>query len=83
MSRKGPAVRATVRVPKVFPPKGSDVGTIQQELDEALGEKGEDLVFQVHFGTKATVLLVAIITQLVYAYGDVVLQSLRSVNEIP
>jgi len=69
VSRKGPAVKVAVRVPKVLPPLGSSSETLQQGLDEAV-EDGDDLVFQVHLGAKATVFLVAIIIQFLYVFHD-------------
>jgi hypothetical protein len=73
VSRKGPAVKATVRLPKVLP-LGQSTDALQQELDGAV-EDGDDLVFQVHLGTKATVFLVAVIIQLLYVFHDAFLQA--------
>lgn len=43
-------------------------------MDEAV-EDGDDLVFQVHLGTKATVFLVAMIIQFLYVFHDSVVEA--------
>jgi hypothetical protein len=80
VSRKGPAVRVKVRVPKVFPPRDSDIETIQQGMDDAMGDDGQDLVFHVHLGTKSMVFMVAVLTQVIYIYSGAILEAFGYVH---
>jgi hypothetical protein len=43
-------------------------------MDEAV-ENGDDLVFQVHLGAKASVFLVAVIIQFLYVFHDAFLEA--------
>nr|QDH87471.1 MAG: hypothetical protein H1Rhizo27417e2655_000002 [Leviviridae sp.] len=69
MSRKqGLAVRAKVRVPTFLPRSEAGTEVLQQELDEAVEEQKDALVFQVYLGRKVAIFLVAMGVQFFYVF---------------
>jgi hypothetical protein len=68
VSRKGLAVRAKVRVPTFLPRSEAGTEVLQQELDEAVEEQKDTLVFQVFLSRKAAIFLVALVVQFFYVF---------------
>jgi hypothetical protein len=88
VSRKGLAVKARIRVPTVLPKSEAGTQVLQQELDEAVEESKDPLVFQVYLSRKAAIFLVASVVQFFYVFRSYISEdfykllkeAVRSVN---